>query len=302
VTIRAAGAALWRPNPETGRIEVAVVYRPRYDDWSLPKGKLDSGETVPAAAYREVLEETGFRPVLGRALPSVHYQVDGRPKVVDYFCATVADGVFAANDEVDQLRWVSTAQAAEMVRYQHDREVLAAFDALPPRLVTVLLVRHAKAGNRDNWDGDDDLRPLSPAGKRQAAALAELLPLFGADRVHAAPRVRCVDTVAGLGGTVHSEPLLSEEGYWVDPSAGVARLLDIVAEGGTPVVCSQGGVIPDVIARLADLGGVRLDEIASKKGSFWVLSCTPPTSGSAPVLVAADYVPSPLPKPVSSKH
>ena len=292
---------MWRPNPETGRIEVAVVHRPRYDDWSLPKGKLDSGETVPAAAYREVVEETGFRPVLGRALPSTRYQVDGRPKVVDYFAAGVAAGAFTANEEVDQLRWVSPPRAAEMVRYQHDRDVLAAFEALPPRLVTLLLVRHAKAGNRDSWDGDDDLRPLSPAGKRQAAALAELLPLFGADRVHAAPRVRCVDTVAGLGAKVLSEPLLSEEGYWVSPSAGVARLLDIVAAGGTPVVCSQGGVIPDLIARLADLSGLRLDEIVSKKGSFWVLSCTPATSASAPALVAADYVASPLPKPVPGK-
>jgi 8-oxo-dGTP diphosphatase len=164
-------------------------------------------------------------------------------------------------------------------------------------LSTLLLVRHAKAGKRDEWHGDDALRPLSPSGWRQAAALARVLPLFGADRVHAAPRTRCEDTVAGLGLEIRSEPLLSEEGYWVSPSAGVARLLDIVAAGGTPVVCSQGGVIPDVVARLADLNGVALDEIASKKGSFWVLSFLPPTKRREPRLVAADYFPTPLPKP-----
>ena len=297
MTIRAAGAVVWRPSSVSDQVEVAVVHRPRYDDWSLPKGKLDGDETTPAAAVREVLEETGFSIALGRRLPSTEYKVDGGRKVVDYFAARHLDGDFLANDEVDRLKWVSPDAAGDLLHYQHDRVVLAEFNALPARLATLLLVRHAKAGKRDDWDGDDDLRPLSPAGHRQAAGLAAILPLFGADRVHAAPRTRCEDTVAGLGMEIRSEPLLSEEGYWVSPSAGVARLLDIVAAGGTPVVSSQGGVIPDVVARLADLNGVGLDEIASKKGSFWVLSFRPPTRRREPRLVAADYFPSPLPKP-----
>jgi 8-oxo-dGTP diphosphatase len=281
----------------TEQVEVAVVHRPRYDDWSLPKGKLDADETVPAAAVREVLEETGFSVTLGRRLPTAEYTVDGRRKTVDFFAARFAGGDFEANDEVDRVKWVSPDAAGDLVSYRHDRVVLAEFAALPAHLTTLLLARHAKAGKRDEWDGDDDLRPLSPAGRRQAEGIARILPLFGADRVHAAPRTRCVDTVAGLGMEIRSEPLLSEEGYWVSPSAGVARLLDIVAAGGTPVVSSQGGVIPDVIARLADMNGVQLDEIASKKGSFWVLSFVPPTSDREPRLVAADYFPSPLPKP-----
>ncbi|MFB9613360.1 NUDIX hydrolase [Kutzneria kofuensis] len=295
--MRAAGAVVWRPSSVTDQVEVAVVHRPRYDDWSLPKGKLDADETTPAAAVREVLEETGFSIALGRRLPSAEYKVDGSRKVVEYFAARFSSGEFEANDEVDRLKWVSPDAAGDLLRYQHDRVVLAEFAALPARLSTLLLVRHAKAGKRDEWDGDDDLRPLSPSGRRQAEALARVLPLFGADRAFAAPRTRCVDTVAGLGLEIRSEPLLSEEGYWVSPSAGVARLLDIVAAGGTPVVSSQGGVIPDVVARLADMNGVRLDEIASKKGSFWVLSFLPPTSEREPRLVAADYFPSPLPKP-----
>lgn len=297
MTIAAAGAVVWRPSSVTGQVEVAVVHRPRYDDWSLPKGKLDADETEPAAAVREVLEETGFSIVLGRRLPSAEYTVDGKAKVVYYFAARYTDGDFAANDEVDRLKWVSPDAAGDLLSYGHDQVVLAEFTALPARLSTLLLVRHAKAGKRGEWHGDDDLRPLSPAGWRQAAGVARILPLFGADRVHAAPRTRCVDTVAGLGMEIRSEPLLSEEGYWVSPSAGVARLLDIVAAGGTPVVSSQGGVIPDVIARLADMNGLPLAEIASKKGSFWVLSFRPPKAGREPRLVAADYFPSPLPKP-----
>ncbi len=297
MTIAAAGAVVWRPTSVTGQVEVAVVHRPRYDDWSLPKGKLDADETVPAAAVREVLEETGFSIELGRRLPSTEYTVDGKAKVVYYFAARYTDGDFAANDEVDRLKWVSPEAAGDLLSYRHDQVVLAEFTALPARLSTLLLVRHAKAGKRDEWKGDDDLRPLSPAGRRQADGVARILPLFGADRVHAAPRTRCVDTVAGLGMEIRSEPLLSEEGYWVGPSAGVARLLDIVAGGGTPVVSSQGGVIPDVIARLADMNGLPLAEIASKKSSFWVLSFRPPTADREPRLVAADYFPSPLPKP-----
>jgi 8-oxo-(d)GTP phosphatase len=307
VTIHAAGAALWRPDPSTGRTEVAVVHRPRYDDWSLPKGKLDVGETVPAAAYREVVEETGFYPVLGRLLPSAHYDVDGKTKVVDYFSARVRSGSFLPNDEVDELRWLPAKQAMRLVTRAHDRDVLAAFSALPVDLTTVVLVRHAKAGKRGEWAGQDDLRPLSPAGRRQAKAVRLSLPLFGVDRVHAAPRLRCEDTVRGLAddlGTVMvSEPLLSEEGYWKSPSAGMARLLEIATGGGTPVVSSQGGVIPDVVARLADLGGLELHGITSKKGSFWVLSLAKATqAGREPRLVAADYFASPLPNPVPDTH
>jgi 8-oxo-dGTP diphosphatase len=260
---------------------------------------LDADETTPAAAVREVLEETGFSIALGRRLPSAEYTSYGQPKVVEYFSARFTDGDFEANDEVDRLKWVSPEAAGDLLSYQHDQVVLAEFAALPARLSTLLLVRHAKAGKRDEWDGDDDLRPLSPSGRRQAAALARILPLFGADRVHAAPRTRCEDTVAGLGLGIRSEPLLSEEGYWMSPSAGVARVLDIVAAGGTPVVSSQGGVIPDVVARLADMNDVPLDEIASKKGSFWLLSFRPPTKRREPRLVAADYFPTPLPKPAT---
>nr|BFF03294.1 hypothetical protein GCM10020241_49690 [Streptoalloteichus tenebrarius] len=131
------------------------------------------------------------------------------------------------------------------------------------------------------------------------------MPLFGPARVHAAPRVRCAQTVAGLaedlGVPVHPEPLLSEEGYWPDPDAGLARLLALVSEDGVPVVSSQGGVIPDLVGRLAAAGGVdlspSLDEdgaVPSRKGSLWVLSFTPRGEG-APRLLAADYFSQPFP-------
>ncbi|MFD4198590.1 NUDIX hydrolase [Amycolatopsis thermoflava] len=308
VRVRAAGAVLWRTG--SGGVEVAVAHRPRYDDWSLPKGKLDSGETLPAAAVREIAEETGFRAHLGRHLRTVRYSVAAGPKSVDYYSAAAVSGAFEPNEEVDELRWLAPAEAAGLLSYDSDRSVLEDFEALPAGLTTLLLVRHAKAGKRDEWRGDDDLRPLSPSGIRQAAALRALLPLFGPDRVVAAPRLRCEQTVRGvaddLGVPVEHEDLMAEEHYWDDRDAGLARLLALVSVGGTPVVCSQGGVIPDLVTRLATRDGVRLpvdegEKVPSKKGSVWVLSFRAAPGNGGPQLVAADYLPTALPTPATSQ-
>ena len=305
--IVAAGAVLWRD--ADGDVEIAVVHRQRYDDWSLPKGKLDAGETVPACAVREISEETGYACVLGRFLKTVSYVDRGRPKDVHYYAAEAVSGTFSPNDEVDSLRWVSLAETPSLLSYADDRAVVAEFARLPADLAVVLLVRHAKAGKRSEWSGDDDLRPLSEAGWRQAAALRSLLPLWCPTRVHAAPRVRCVDTVAAVAGDLvvdtALEPRLSEEGYWPDQDAGLVRLLEIAADEGRAVVSSQGGVIPSVVGTLADMGGIRLSEIPCKKGSVWVLAFTRPfgtwsTSDSPsrwPTLVSAHYIASPLPRP-----
>jgi 8-oxo-dGTP diphosphatase len=106
---------------------VAIVHRPRYDDWSLPKGKLDPEETFEQAALREVWEETGLRCRLGRELPSVEYEVRGRPKIVRYWLMSVeADSGFTPNDEVDELRWLSPVDALDLLTYDRDRAVVSA--------------------------------------------------------------------------------------------------------------------------------------------------------------------------------
>ena len=119
--IRAAGGVVMRDGL------VAVVHRPRYDDWSLPKGKLDEGETFEEAALREVWEETGLRVALATELPPVHYEARGRPKIVRYWLMSVEDDPgFEPNDEVDELRWLSAADAVELLTYDRDREVVSA--------------------------------------------------------------------------------------------------------------------------------------------------------------------------------
>jgi 8-oxo-(d)GTP phosphatase len=273
VDVRAAGAVLWR---SAGRgVEIAVVHRPRYDDWSFPKGKLDRGEKMPFTAAREVAEETGVRARLGPVLGDVHYAVPEGDKHVRYWAAEAVEGEFAVNAETDALRWVSPAEAAGLLSYRHDVDVLRRFTAVGRPASLLLLVRHAKAGNRLQWDGDDDLRPLSGSGREQARQLAALLALFGPDRILTAPPVRCRETVAPLaatlGMTVPEEPLLGEEGYWPDPDAGLARLRELAAAPGVTVVCSQGGVIPDVVGTLAASLGVDPDDIPCRKGSTWAL-------------------------------
>lgn len=289
--IAAAGAVLWRRR--RGQTQVAVVHRPRYDDWSLPKGKLHRDESVPVAAAREVTEETGYAVRLGHHLGACRYLVRHpvpASKVVDFFAGEALEGSFRPGDEVDALRWLPTADAAVQLTYPHERDILHRFAALPPSSVTtLLLVRHAVAGHKSRWPGEDALRPLSGRGWRQAGDVDRLMVLFGVDRVHAAMPLRCHQTVEAastrLGTGPVVEPLLSEKDYAGAEAAAVARLREIAAAGGVPVVCSQGQVIPDLLSRLVgadELG----DPPSAKKGSTWLLSFAADTS-----LVGAFHIP-----------
>ena len=132
--IEAAGGAVWRRTAK-GAIKVLLVHRPRYDDWSFPKGKLDAGETARAAALREVEEETGLRCELGPELATTRYADNkGRDKRVRYWVLQPVAGEFEPNDEVDEVRWCPLDLARELLSYDHDRAVV---DALRDLLVPV---------------------------------------------------------------------------------------------------------------------------------------------------------------------
>jgi 8-oxo-dGTP pyrophosphatase MutT (NUDIX family)/phosphohistidine phosphatase SixA len=290
--VLAAGAVLWRPDGATGAPEVAVIHRPRYDDWSLPKGKVDRGETEPVTAVREVKEETGYTAHLGRRLAAVSYPVEQGVKKVRYWAARQIDGDFSPNDEVDKLVWLPVAEAMKEVGYAHDRKVLRRFAKHPADTQTVLVVRHGTAGRRSRYRGDDRQRPLDKRGRAQAESLVGQLLAFGGDRLFAADRVRCHQTLEPLAGelgvAVSNEPTLTEEAYAHNAKAARARVLEIAAAGGTPVICSQGKVIPYLIAWWCARDGVRPDKSRNHKGSTWVLSLA---DGR---LVAADHIGSPL--------
>ena len=293
VQVLAAGAVLWRPGAEgTQRPEVAVIHRPRYDDWSLPKGKVDPGETEAVTAVREICEETGFHAQLGRRLMSVGYQVDQSVKKVVYWAARAGDGEFTPNREVDKLLWLPAGDVINKLTYAHDRKVLRRFTRKPADTRTVLIVRHGTAGRKSRYKGDDRNRPLDKHGRAQAESLTGLLLAFGASDLHAANRVRCHQTIEPLAEelsvSIRDEPALTEEAYAENRKRARQRVLEIAEKSGTRVICSQGKVIPDVIDWWCQRDGVRPDKSRNRKGSVWVMSL------SGVKLLAADHIGSPL--------
>lgn len=299
MTIHAAGAVLWRPRAggADDEVEVAVIHRPRHGDWSLPKGKVDPGETRADAAVRELAEETGFAAVLGRHLRAVTYTVGADDKKVDFWSARAGEGRFSPGDEADELRWLTPEQAAPLLSYASDRTVLDDFTARPAALRTVLLVRHALAGKRAEWSGPDADRPLVDEGREQARRLAPMLARYGVSALRAVPKARCRQTLEpyaeATGIPIEAAPEFGDGAVERDPAAALA-VVDALASGAaTTAVCAQGDGIPHVVRALAarsrasgcdPLANRDLTDPPSRKGSFWVLSFGPDGA-----LAAADY-------------
>jgi 8-oxo-dGTP pyrophosphatase MutT (NUDIX family)/phosphohistidine phosphatase SixA len=282
--IQAAGGVVWRlgENEDGAKVEVAIIHRPRYDDWSIPKGKLAPGETLLEGAIREVHEETGYRVQPGRPLGEVRYLKKSgggaREKVVHYWAMRALSGAFSPSQEVDELRWLPLDEAHELVTRATDREVLERFSRRPPLTGSVLLLRHGSAGSRSKWEGDDALRPLDETGEEQAEELVRLLSRFGVEDIISADYVRCVESVRplseALGVPVRQDPLLSERGFPGREDEAVELVRNLGRPGGAVVACSQRDVIPVLVARLAADDDVELDgsDVSVKKGGVWALS------------------------------
>jgi 8-oxo-dGTP diphosphatase len=279
--IRAAGAVVWRPHADG--VQVALVHRRRHGgDWTLPKGKCEPGEHVLMTAVREVAEETGLDVVLGRPLGQSSYDSGGRPKQVWYWAGRGPEAPrgFTPNDEVDELAWLSVPAASERLSYPVDVERLSVFAAGPARTVPLILLRHATAGTRAGWPGDDRARPLDPDGRRTAQQLARLLCCFGAGRVISSAAERCIATVrpyAELAGArIETEPLFTAGPRGADPAAADRAAADraaaIAADGVPAVICTHRENLPLLLeAACARLGSGPPDGPALAKGGFWVL-------------------------------
>lgn len=286
--VRAAGGVVRRR--VDGQVHTVLVHRPRYDDWSLPKGKLLDGESFEEAATREVREETGLECRIDGELPPSRYtDQHGAPKVVRYWSMEALDGHdLHPTDEVDDARWFTISEARDVLTHDRDRAVL---DTATTADAPAYLVRHAKAGDRRTWSGDDLSRPLSKTGRRQAKALVHVLSTRVIERILSSPAVRCVETV---------KPLSEQRGLPVEPcdelleGAPLSGLLELLDElRSTPsVLCGHGDLIPGVIEHLDARGAVVGPERGWKKGSVWVLE------REAGLVVRATYVP---PPPVDQK-
>jgi 8-oxo-dGTP diphosphatase len=297
--IRAAGGVVWRRvegSQGEGSVEIAVIHRPRYDDWSIPKGKLAPGESDVEGALREVFEETGYRVRLGRPLGKVRYLkrsgATTRPKIVRYWAMEAESGSFAPNREVDEIRWMTLSEAQQILTHAHDLDVLERFVRGPILTGCVLLVRHAIAGSRSDWDGEDSLRPLDAEGWAQAEELVRLLARFEVQRIVSADYLRCAQTVQPLaeaiGMAIKDEELFSESGYPGQEHETLNLLRDMGESLDTTVICSQGDVIPDLLARLAMEDHIDLPDVGTKKGSVWALNF------EGRKLFSAEYFPPPV--------
>jgi 8-oxo-(d)GTP phosphatase len=259
-TVRAAGGVVARPAPAGGS-EVLVVHRPRYDDWSFPKGKLQGRETEEECALREVEEETGLRCELARELPGTAYtDRRGRPKTVRYWSMKVVSGQFTPNSEVDEARWVSFAEASRLLSYEHDLSMLEELMVREAAEASALLVRHGTAGNRKDWEGDDRLRPLDEKGRRQSQALAESLIHYPVKHILSSPFVRCTQTVEPLAERLGLPVIEVEQLAEGATAEDVEGLIDGLG-GGLAVLCTHGDVIELIVG----------PDAPNRKGGFWLV-------------------------------
>lgn len=274
--IRAAGALLWRESPHR-EIEIALIHRPRYDDWSLPKGKIEAGETALQCAYRELLEETGVRGLFTRQLGSVEYEETGQLKRVIYWSAQCASQIdaFLPNDEVDQLLWLSPDAAKEKVTHTSDKEIIGNFLSENAHTDTLIILRHTKALERGDWDEIDSQRTLNEYGFNQAQFLIKHLEPYAIEEIYTSDYIRCVQTVTPIahsrGLTITQVPSLNEEIFESDPTRSVAFANALKQDEKNILICSHNPVIPTMLRGILNTKLKNRDLIKLEPGDAWIV-------------------------------
>ena len=302
--VRASGVVPCRVRGDA--LEVALVHRPKYDDWSWPKGKLDQGEDWAAAAARETLEETGLRVRLGMPLPESRYPlVNGQTKHVRYWAGEVVGGDGRLEHEVDEVVWLPVGRARRRLSYDRDREQLEAVVAghRSGLLGTwpLLVVRHAHAVPRSAWGRPDPERPLTDTGRRRVRRMVEVLDAYAPQRVLSSPAVRCVDTVepyTRAGGLpLVTRKGLSEEGFERSPEKVGKHLARVLGDAQPAALCTHGPLLAPILRTLHGRAGkdlpagarrllARLADVPLDKGE--ILACTMVGAGDDARVVAVE--------------
>lgn len=296
--VYAAGAVCWRL--VDGKMHVLVIHRTVHGDVTIPKGKVDPGESLPRTAVREIQEETGLDVALGVPLGVSHYAMPGgRAKIVHYWAAEVTDdairrSTFVPNGEVAALEWVTLKRARTYLSYSADVEILESFARLVDNGVTrtfaLIALRHGKAVPADSWDGPDHTRPLNERGVKQAASVVETLTAWRPVRIITSTAVRCVTTVAPLAAATGIEmkrtDKISQEAHEMGIADVRAQIGKRVRARKTAVLCSHGPVLPEILREIALATGTTLGSYISdaadlQTGGFSVvhLSAENPSSG-----------------------
>ena len=296
--VYAAGAVCWRL--VDGKVQILVIHRTVHGDVTIPKGKVDPGESLPETAVREIKEETGLSVRLGVPLGVSNYNMpNGRDKIVHYWAAEVTPeailrSTFVPNAEVAALEWVTIKRARTYLSYPADVEILDAFARLVDNEVTstfaLIVLRHGKATPPSSWDGPDATRPLTERGVKQAAALVGTLNAWRPKRIVTSTATRCVTTVVPLaaasGVEIKRTDLISQDA-WEAGTADIRRVVGKrVRSGKNAVLCSHGPVLPEILREIALATGTTLgayveDAADLETGGFSVvhLSSDNPSSG-----------------------
>lgn len=298
----AAGALVWRERD--GEVLVLLVERTQHRDHSLPKGKLDPGETLPECAAREIEEETGLAIGLEAPLGTSDYRLpDGRDKVVYYWQAfvdeaEVARAPFRPNDEILELTWLPIDAAKQRCTYEHDVHIIERFEervaAGHARTFPIVALRHAKAANAFSWEGPDASRPLTDRGERQARSVAAGIAAYRPRRIVTSDAVRCRQTVAPLAELTGIAPKatadISQEGA-IDPRAALEeRIGKAVRKRRGTVLCSHAPIIPEIVTAVVHAADARESERTHRASmlhtaEFTVLHVS---AGETPALVALE--------------
>jgi 8-oxo-dGTP diphosphatase len=280
VTVFAAGAVCWRV--VDGKVKVLVIHRTAHRDVSLPKGKVDPGETLPQTAVREVVEETGLAVTLGVPLGMTNYTMpNGREKVVHYWAAEVTDAAvlassFLPNGEVAALEWLPIRKALGALTYERDAEIVERFRMLVDEGVTrtfaVIALRHAKAVPPYQFDGPDSSRHLTERGRGEAKSIVHSLASFGPSRIVSSTAKRCRQTVEPLSKALHLDvkttDAISQDAF----ESGDDGIREVVGKRirkrFTTVLCSHGPVLPEIVREVALATGTASRVSASRAGDL----------------------------------
>lgn len=274
--IDGAGAVLWQ-SLKDGVVEIAVIHRPRYDDWSLPKGKVDQGESHLQTAFREVLEETGVKARFGPEIGTVDYEVDGITKEVRYWMAEAVEYKVATPnpEEVDDIKWLTVDDAIALLSNNDDREIVKIAEEFGFGSTPLILLRHAKALKRQLWDGDDGDRPLEHVGQIQAARIPAFYAAYGIEKIYSSDAIRCVQTIEPMAAEYGLTPIYSSEisefGFEKDQEKALDYAVSVMAEGKASVMCSHNPVLPKLVKKLIGKKNFKRLSAELKPGDSFVL-------------------------------
>jgi 8-oxo-(d)GTP phosphatase len=289
----AAGAVVWRVLGDVPH--VLVIHRARHDDVSLPKGKVDPGETLPETAVREIEEETGLRVALGVPLGVTRYPLASGPeKVVHYWAAEATEkavlrSTFLPNGEVQALEWLTIPDAKAALTYARDVGVVADFETLVERGVlrtfALVALRHGKAEHKAAPHGDA-ARELTKTGREQAKAVGRMLAAWRPEQIVTSTATRCRQTVKPLAKLLDLKPKTTDDISQEAWENGSAAVRDVVGKAvraeKTAVLCSHGPVLPSILREIALATGTPYAQYLSDAGDL-------DTAGFSAVHLSADH-------------